>query len=50
MWGTLAAMASVGAVAYVGLVGALFLFQRSLLYHPGGPPPPSPAASGVGEM
>jgi len=34
---------------YAVLVGGMFTFQRSLLYHPGGPPG-SPAASGVPEM
>lgn len=47
--GSLVTIAVVGTVVYGALVAALFLFQRSLLYHPGGPPP-SPAASGVGEM
>lgn len=46
---SLISFAAFGVGAYLVLVGALFLFQRSLLYHPGGPPP-SPAASGVGEM
>jgi len=49
VWRSLISFAATGAVAYVALVVALFLFQRSLLYHPGGPPP-SPTASGVGDM
>lgn len=34
---------------YGVLVGGMYMFQRSLMYHPGGPPG-TPAASGVPEM
>ena len=38
-----------GALAYLGLLGLLFLFQRSLIYHPNAARPDA-AASGVPEM
>jgi uncharacterized protein len=37
------------AVVYCGLIGALYLFQRNLLYHPS-TSMPSPSESGVPEM
>jgi len=49
VWGSLSSFAVTAAVAYMGLVALLFVFQRSLLYHPAGAPP-TPAASGLAEM
>lgn len=47
--GSLSSFATVAAVTYAGLVALLFVFQRSLLYHPAATLP-TPAASGVAEM
>lgn len=46
---SLSSIAVVVAVAYTALVALLFIFQRSLLYHPASTAP-SPAESGVAEM
>lgn len=46
---SLSSIAAVVAVAYLALIALLFLFQRSLLYHPSAMLP-TPADSGVGEM
>ncbi|MBC8158514.1 MAG: alpha/beta hydrolase [Alphaproteobacteria bacterium] len=46
---TVTGLIALVAVVYAGIVGAMFLFQRSLLYHPADGLP-SPADSGVAEM
>lgn len=46
---TISSFALMAAIAYGTVVGALYLFQRSLLYHPSDAIP-SPAESGVPEM
>ncbi len=46
---SLSSIAAVVAIAYLALAALLFLFQRSLLYHPSATVP-TPAESGVGEM
>ncbi len=46
---SLSSVAAVVAVAYLALIALLFLFQRSLLYHPSATVP-APGDSGVGDM
>ena len=48
-FGALGQLAAVIAVVYLGLVALLFVFQRSLIFHPNADHP-EPAASGVPEM
>jgi hypothetical protein len=46
---SLSSVAAITAVAYVGRVALLFVFQRNLLYHPPATMP-TPAVSGVADM
>ncbi len=46
---TVSGLVGLAAVAYAVIIGAMFIFQRSLLYHPADTIP-SPAESGVAQM